>query len=111
MHQQRFEFDNLPPFKNRKCQFFVWQPEVFDAAPWCIAFDGRNTGRGDVTIHHACIPNGRVTFPNLNLNSPDEFAEFCFSMLKVYQGFGGNIVFRTQDFAALRDGYREGVKG
>ena len=106
--QLRLNFD-LPSIRNRKATFFVWQPEVTDAVPWCVLFDGRTNGYGDVTIYHQAIPKGKVTFPRLRLETPERFVDFVASMLKVYQGFGGFLKIRPQDLRALQDGYKKGV--
>lgn len=106
--QARIDF-GFPPRKVRKVQFFVWQPEIFEANPWCICYDGYTNGRCDITIYHSAIPKGQVTFTRLNLETHEKFSSFCTSMLRVYQGFGGLLKVRTQDVIAMEKAYRQGV--
>ena len=110
MNQLRFDFEKDYRCKVRKVGFTIWQQEITEASPWCVTFTGYSTGKGDVTIYHEFIPKGKVTFPNLKLPSARRFADFTTTMIGVYKGFGGNIEVRPQDYKALLDGYREGVR-
>ena len=109
--QMQLEFANDYRVKVRKVAFTVWQPEIIGGSPWCVSFAGYNTGKGDVTIYHEFIPNGKVTFPNLKLPSKRRFADFAVTMIGVYKGFGGKIEIRPQDYKALLEGYRMGIQG
>lgn len=104
--QTRLDFETG---KRPKANFVVWQQEIATAAPWCVVFDGYPDGRADVTIYNDHIPRGKVTFPDLKLESAHKFADFVVTMLGVYKGFGGAIEVRPQDYKALLVGYREGV--